>query len=112
VPAFVALPLVSTTLTDAVEVEEPSAKIEAGVKLQARPVAAPGVNTMLVVVVETPARVPPGVNVTVQPVVVVSDVKVNVARPAVDGIVPVVAGFGVAPTPVQLVPPAKLAVIA
>jgi hypothetical protein len=112
VPEFVGLALASTTLTDAVEVEEPSAKIEAGVKLQARPVAGPGVNTTLVVVVETPAREPPGVNVTVQPVVVVSDVKVNVARPAVDGVVPVVAGFGVAPTPVQLVPPAKLAVIA
>jgi hypothetical protein len=65
VPAFVALPLTSTTLTDAVEVEEPSAKIDPGVKLQARPAAGPGVNTMLVVVFEMPASVPPAVKVTV-----------------------------------------------
>jgi hypothetical protein len=99
--------LASTTLTDAVEVEEPSAKIDPGVKLQARPAAGPGVNTMLAVVVETPASGPgfAVLKVTVQPVVVVSEVNVNVARPAVDGVVPVFTGFAVELTPVQPVPP-------
>jgi hypothetical protein len=102
--------LASTTLTDAVEVEEPSAKIELGVKLQASPVAGPGVNETLVVVFETVESVPPAVKVTVQPDVVVFDVNVKVARPAVDGVVPVGVGFNVAPTPVQPVP-ANVAVI-
>jgi len=79
VPEFVALPFASTTFAVALDVEEPSFLMTAGEKLQATPLAGPGVNTIVPVVEETPV---PSENVIVQPLVVAVELNVKVARPA------------------------------
>jgi hypothetical protein len=90
VPLLVGLPFASVTTTRPDDVEAPSAAMGVGEKLQARPAAGPGLNTIVALAGLTDEAVL-SVKVSVQPDVAAVLEKVNEARPAVVVPVPVVA---------------------